>query len=126
APAGPGQLSMGDMSPYRSPPTASRRHGLLERGEPLGGDLDAGRGDVLLEVPHALGAGDRDDGHAVDPRARERELSGRAAQPLGDLADARDQRERPSGEYGTSPMPGSAEQGPDGVPEQAVRWTRSM
>src|SRR5919112_939995 len=49
--------------------------------------LDLGRAPVLLEVGHALGAGDRHDVLAPRQHPRERKLPGRDALLLGELAD---------------------------------------
>src|SRR3954452_4453721 len=52
-------------------------------------ELDLRRAPVLLEVGHALGAGDRDDVVALRQHPGQRELPGRDALLLGELADLR-------------------------------------
>src|SRR3954454_11920372 len=53
------------------------------------GQLKLGRSPVLLEVRDPLGAGDRDDVLALCQHPRKRELAGRDALLLGELADLR-------------------------------------
>src|SRR5690349_9691259 len=55
------------------------------------GQLDVARAPVLLEVGHALGAGDRDDVVALGEHPRQRQLARRRALLLGELAELRGQ-----------------------------------
>src|SRR6478735_1331860 len=53
--------------------------------------LDLARAPVLLEIGHALGAGDRHDVVALGEHPRQRELARRRALLLGELAELRRQ-----------------------------------
>src|SRR3954469_18865557 len=77
-------------------PDGVARHDLLQTREVGGRELHVGCGDVLLQVPHPLRAGDRDDASKIvhsalgeDPG--EGELAGGAALLGRDLADLLDQ-----------------------------------